>query len=281
VIGSVADLRAASDEDVKEFFRRYYAPNNAVLVIAGDFDSVLAKAWVAKYFGGIPRGTPIARPEAAPITLGSVRRLVYEDRVQVPRLYVQWPTVGERSDDRFALDVLGAILSGRRTARLTKALVYDQQSAASVSAGQDSNEDAGQFIMSITPRPGHTLTDLEDAAEAIITKLKAEGPTGDEVRRATAGAELDFLRGLESNLGKAEQLANGAGLHGDPGYFRTEYDKSRSVTAADVRRVVNQYFTTGRVVLSVVPAGDIDQAARSAESRNVTAEQHAFAGGAQ
>jgi zinc protease len=278
VIGSVADLRAASDEDVKNFFRQYYAPNNAVLTIAGDFDPAQAKAWVVKYFGGIPRVSSVARPSVSPVTLSSAQRLVYEDRVQVPRLYVQWPTVGEKNDDRFALEVLGSILAGRRTARLTKTLVYDQQSAANVGAGQDSNEDVGQFIVSITPRPGHSLTDLEAAADAIIARLKSEGPTPDEVRRATAGTELEFLRGLESNLGKAERLAEGVGFHGDAGYFRTEYEKSRSVTAADVKRVANQYLAAGRVILSIVPAGHVDQAARPADSRNVTAEQHAVAG---
>jgi zinc protease len=278
VIGSVADLRAASDEDVKSFFRQYYAPDNAVLAIAGDFDPAQAKAWVVKYFGGLPRGNAVARPSVSPVTLASSQRLVYEDRVQVPRFYVQWPTVGEKSDDRFALDVLGSILAGRRTARLTKALVYDQQTAANVGAGQNSDEDVGQFIVSITPRPAHSLTDLEAAADAIIARLKSEGPTQEEVRRATAGTELEFLRGLESNLGKAEQLADGVGFHGDAGYFRTQYAKSRSVTVADVKRVANQYLTAGRVILSVVPAGHPDQAARPADSRNVTAEQHAVAG---
>ena len=124
--------------------------------------------------------------------------------MQLPRLYVQWPTVGEKSDDRFALDVLGAILSGPRTARLTKALVYDKQSAASVSAGQSTNEDVGEFVVTITPRPGNTLTDLEQAADAVIEKMKAEGPTAEEIQKATAGEELAFVRGLESNLGKAD-----------------------------------------------------------------------------
>ena len=138
----------------------------------------------------------------------------------MPRLYVQWPTVGEKNDDRFALSVLGAILSGPRTARLTKALVFDEQAAASVNAGQNTSEDVGEFIVSITPRPGHSLTDLETAADAVIERLKREGPTAEEVQKATAGEELSFVRGLESNLGKAFQLANGAAIHGDPGYFR-------------------------------------------------------------
>src|SRR3954447_24702468 len=120
VIGSMADLSAASEEDVKGFFRLYYAPNNAFLAIVGDFDPVQTKAWVHKYFDDLPRGKAVTRPAVAPATLDAEKRLTYEDRVQVPRLYVNWPTVGERSDDRFALAMLGAILSGPRTARLTK-----------------------------------------------------------------------------------------------------------------------------------------------------------------
>jgi zinc protease len=272
VIGSMTDLSAASEEDVKNFFRLYYAPNNAFLAIVGDFDPAQAKAWVTKYFGDIPRGKPVTRPSAPPVTLASGQRLVYEDHVQVPRLYIQWPTVGEKNDDQYALDTLGSILTGRRTARLTKALVYDQQAAASVSAFQSSNEDVGEFLLMIVPRPDHSLTDLEAAADAIIEKLKKEGPTEDEIRRAEAGDELEFLRGLESNLGKAINLCDGAGFHGDAGYFRTEYQKAQAVTAADVKRVANKYLPTGRVVLSVVPVGKLDQASKPAESKKVTAD---------
>ncbi len=270
VIGSMADLSAATEEDVKGFFRLYYAPNDAFLAIVGDFDPVQAKAWVRKYFGGIPRGRPVTRPAVATVTLPAEKRLVYEDRVQVPRLYVQWPTVGEKHDDTYALDVLGAILAGPRTARVTKALVYDQQAAASVSAYQGSNEDVGEFMLVITPRPDHTLTDLEAASDAVIAKLKREGPTDEEVKRALAGEELGFLRGLESNLGKAMQLCDGAGFHGDAGFFKTAFRKSQAVTAADVQRVANKYLTSGRVVLSVVPMGKLDQASKPAESKHVT-----------
>jgi zinc protease len=269
VIGSMEDLSAASEEDVKNFFRLYYAPNNAFLAIVGDFDPAQAKAWVTKYFGDIPRGNPIKRPTAGPVTLSKPQRMVYEDRVQVPRLYMLWPAIGEKNDDRFALAVLGAILSGPRTARLTKALVYDEQAAASVSAGHNMNEDVGEFIVSITPRPGHTLTDLETAADAVIDRLKREGPTLEEVQKATAGEELSFVRGLESNLGKAFQLTNGAAIHGDAGAFRTDYQKTLAVTPADVQRVANKYLTGGRIVLSVVPEGQTGQAAKPAESTKV------------
>jgi len=267
VIGSMKDLSAASVDDVKNFFRLYYAPNNAYLSIAGDFQVAQTKAWVAKYFGSIPRGKAITRPSALPVALEKETRLVFEDRVQVPRLYITWPTVGEKSDDRFALSVLDAITAGPRTTRLTKALVYDQQSATAVGTGQDSNEDAGVWNITITPRPGHSLTELETAADVLIEKLKSEGPTQEEIQRATAGLEFQFVSSLQSNLGKAMTLADGAGFHNNAGYFQTEYQKMLSVTPTDVKRVANKYLTKGRVVLSIVPMGKLDQASKPAESK--------------
>src|SRR5436190_445743 len=248
VIGSMADLSAASEEDVKNFFRTYYAPNNAIISIAGDFDAAQAKAWVAKYYGDFPHGRPISRPAVATVTLDAEKRLVYEDRVQIPRLYITWPTVGRSNDDRFALQLLGSISAGSRTARLTQSLVYDQQAAATVTARQDTNEDVGEFQLTITPRPGHSLTELELAADAILKRLKEEGPTAEEIQRATAGLELSFVSGLQSNLGKAMRLADGAGFHDNAGQHQIEYSKSLAVTAADVKRVANKYLTTGRSV---------------------------------
>ena len=270
VIGSMKDLSAASEEDVKNFFRLYYAPNNAILTIVGDFDPAQAKQWVSKYFSDIPSGKPITRPTIAPATLTGTTRLVYEDKVPLPRLYIVWPTVGEKHADHFALEVLGPILTGVRTARLTKALVYDKQAAASVTARQSTSEDVGQFAVTLSPRPGHTLTDLETEVYAVIERLKAEGPTPQELQGATAGEELAFLNGLQSNLGKSTTLADGAGYHDDPGYFKSDFEKRRSVTADEVKRAAAKYLGEGRVVLSIVPQGKLDQAARPADSRKVT-----------
>ncbi len=270
VIGSMEDLSAASAEDVKNFFRTYYAPNNAFLAIVGDFDAAQAKAWVSRYFGDIPKGKPVVRPNVSPATLPAERRFFYEDRVQVSRLYLEWPTIGEKNDDQYALDVLASVLAGSRTARLNKPLVYDQQSAASISAYQGSNEDVGEFMVVVTPRPGHTLTELETAIDAIIEKLKTEGPTPEEIQKAVAGEELGFVRGLESNLGKAMNLSAGAAFHGDPGYYKIAFQKSTAVTAADVKRVANKYLTKGRIVLSVVPIGKAQEASKPAESKKVT-----------
>ncbi|HKE55758.1 MAG TPA: pitrilysin family protein [Pyrinomonadaceae bacterium] len=270
VIGSMTDLSAASEEDVKAFFRLYYAPNNATLAVVGDFDPVQAKAWIAKYFNDLPQGKTVERPSVPLGKLELNKRLVYEDRVQVPRLYIQWPTVGAKHDDDAALSVLGAILSGPRTARLTKALVYDSQVASQVGAFQRSNEDVGEFQVIVIPRAGHTLTEIEAAIDKVLQQFVSEGPTAEEVQKATAGLELGFLRGLESNLGKANQLLDGAVFHGDPGYFRTDYQKTLAVTPADVKRVAAQYLAKSRIVLSVVPKGKKDQAANAAESETVT-----------
>ena len=269
VIGSMADLSAASEDDVKNFFRSYYAPNNAFLSIVGDFDPSQAKAMAVKYFGEFSRAKPVQRPAAAPVTLSAEKRLVYEDRVQIPRLYIVWPTVGRDNDDRFALEVLDAITAGPRTARLTKALVYDQQAAATVGTSQDSNENAGEFDVILTPRPGHSLTELEQSSDTILERLKREGPTDEEIQRAVAGLELQFVSGLQSNLGKAMRFADGAGIYGNAGQYQTEYAKSLAVTAADVKRVANKYLTRGRIVLSVVPISKADQASKPEENQPV------------
>lgn len=270
VIGSMTDLSAASQDDVKAFFRLYYAPNNATLAIVGDFDPAQAKAWVTKYFGDLPQGKQVQRPSVPLGKLQASKRLVYEDRVQVPRLYIQWPSVGVKSDDDYALSVMGSILSGSRTARLTKALVYDTQVATQVGAFQRSNEDVGEFQVIVIPRPDHSLTELEDAVDQVIKKFISEGPTAEELQKAKSGLELGFVRGLESNLGKANQLLDGAVFHGNPGYFSTDYQKTLAVTAMDVKRVAAQYLGGNRIVLSVVPKGKKDQASKATESETVS-----------
>ena len=164
VIGSMTDLSAASEEDVKAFFRLYYAPNNATIAIVGDFDPAQAKEWIKKYFTDLPKGQTVTRPKVPLGSLTASKRLVYEDAVQVPRLYVQWPTVGFKNDDDYALSVMGSILSGSRTARLTKALVYDSQMASQVFGFQNSAEDVGVFQVVVIPRPEHSLTSLEDVS---------------------------------------------------------------------------------------------------------------------
>jgi zinc protease len=270
VVGYIAELQKATVNDVKDFFRLYYAPSNATLAIVGDFDPVQTKAWVTKYFGGLTRGAAITRPTVTPPVLAAEKRLVFEDRVQVPRLYLEWPSAGTDKDDTYALRALGQILSGPRTARLTKALVYDRQSAASVTAFDNSAENAGAFIVSITPRPDHSLAELEATADSVIDRLKRDGPTAEEMAKTSAGLEFGFVSGLQSNLGKAEILNRGLVFYRDAAHYQTDYERLRTVTASDVKRVANKYLGTGRVVLSIVPLGKPDQASKFASSTKVT-----------
>jgi zinc protease len=271
VIGAMSDLTGASVDDVKRFFRLYYAPNNATLAIVGDIDRAQTKAWVEKYFADLPRGQPIVRPKLSSAALPSEKRLTFEDRVQVPRLTIRWPSADQASADAPALRMLASVLAGSRTARLTKPLVYDAQSAANVNAFQTGFEGAGEFNVIATPRPGHTLTELETQIDSVLTRVKSEGPTAEELERAKAGQQFQFLNGLQSNLGKAFELAEDQTFYDDPSHtFRVEYPRLQAVTAADVKRVAAKYLGDKRVVLSNVPLGKTDLASHADKSTVVT-----------
>ena len=269
VVGYMADLKKATVEDVKNFFRLYYAPSNATLAIVGDFEPAQAKTWVQKYFGDLKGGAAIKRPTVVPPTLSVEKRLVFEDRVQVPRLSLAWPSVGDDKEDEYALESLAEILAGSRTARLTKTLVYDKQSAASVNAFNNDSENSGYFMVNITPRPNHTLAELEATADTVIARLKRDGPTAEELAKTKAGLEFQFVSRLQSNLGKAQTLNDGLVFHGNAGYYRTAFAKLKAVTAADVKRVANKYLGAGRVVLSIVPQGKPELASKADKSTKV------------
>lgn len=229
------------------------------------------KALVSTYFGDLKRGAAIKRPTIRPHGLTGEKRLTLEDRVQVPQLTIMWPSVGTHSEDQPALDLLSDILGGSRTARITKALVYDKQMAANVSVFQNPSESVGDFDIIVSPRPGHTLTAIEAEVDAIVARIKRDGPTADELARVKAGQESGFISGLQSNLGKAFQLAQNQIFFNDPSYsFRVEYPRTQAVTIADVKRVANKYLGASRVVLSNVPAGKTDLASHASKSTVVT-----------
>ena len=270
VVGYMSDLQSATVDDVKRFFRLNYAPSNATLAIAGDFEPAEAKALVRKYFGELKVGATILRPAVVTPVLATEKRMTYEDRVQVPRLYITWPTIAVTDDDSYPIEFLDQVLSGTRTARLNKALVFEKQSAASVLVINNTRENSGNFVIVATPRPGHTLTELEASIDEVVDRLKHEGPTTEEMSRATAGIEFAFVSQLESNRGKAAILAEGLIFHGDAAYYRKQSARLRSVTPADVKRVANRYLGAGRVVLSIVPVGKADAAAKAEASTKVT-----------
>ncbi len=270
VIGSMTDLSAASEADVKSFYNKWYGPNNTVLVIAGDFNPAQAKAWVDKYFGPIPRGPAITRPTVAPAHLDRPRRFVYEDNVSLPELYINWPGVGQRSADRAALNVMGAIVSGDRTQWLTQEFVYNRKWASSISLRPSLNENAGTINLVVVPTPGVDLTKLEAAIDSVIDRFRREGPTAEQMKKATAGIEFASYSRLQSMLGKAFTLASGWIYHDDPGFYVKDVTQTLAVTAADVKRVANTYLGPDRIVLSAVPMGKKELAAHAEQSTSIT-----------
>jgi zinc protease len=261
VIGSMADFSAASLEDVKNFFRMYYAPNNAAIVVSGDVRADSVKRIVERYFGAIPRGPAITRPAPASFVLQRDTSLVLEDRVQLPRLYYAWHTVKGWHADDAPLHVVAYLLTGARNARLTRLMVYDKHDASNVFAYQNGARLDGDFRVVATARPGHALPELQHDVDSTLQRLAAEGPTDRELQQARNSLEADFLNGIESVRAKANQLNDYYYAIGTPDGFQRDLDRLRAVTAADVQRVVRQYLAGPRVIISVVPQGKQDLAA--------------------
>ena len=260
VIGSMADLSAASLDDVKDFFRRYYAPNNAVIVVAGDVKTDSVRAAVRQAFADIPRGPAITRPTPAPFTLRDTV-MVAEDQVQLPRLYLSWHAVPQYHADDAALNVARYLLVGARNARLTNALVYEQEVSKDVYASNDSKKLDGDFGIASTARPGISLNRVRAVIDREIAKLATEGPTPRELEQARKAIEAGFLNRLEFVNAKAEQLNEYYYFTGTPDYFQRDLDRHRAVTADDIKRVVAKYLSAPRVMLSIVPKGKTELAA--------------------
>jgi zinc protease len=261
VIGSMADLSAATLDDVKGFFRTYYAPNNATLVVTGDFEPAHTKQLIEKYFGAIPAGPAITRPTIPHTTLTAEKRLVLEDqRAKLPQISISWPTVGQTDADNAPLTALGRVLTQDRTSRLTKLLVYDRQLATRVVAMQNPNdaENAGQFTISVTPRPNASLTEIETLIDSTLASLVTSPPSEKEVDRFKNTTRVSTVTGLDGALRKAEILAKGQTFFGDPLSYVKTTEALLAVTAPDVARVTKQYLTPGRIVISMVPTGKLD-----------------------
>jgi zinc protease len=253
-IGSMTDLSAAHLEDVATFFRTYYNPNNASLVIAGDFDPVAAKRLAAKYFGPIPAGPVVARLEPNVPRLTEPKHVTLQDKVSLPRVELVWPTVPRGDRDEPVLDVLAAVLGGLdKENRLFRALMYDRRLAARVSASHPTSALAGEFNVTIYALPGQELDALVKLADAEIARLQAEGPAPSEVIKAQNARESENIFGLESIEHRADYLNAYNVDFGDPLAYKDEMRRLFRVTADDVKRAANQYLTAGRVRLDVVP----------------------------
>ena len=230
VIGSQEDLTAATLDDVKEFFRTYYTPNNLSLVIAGDFDPAEAKQLVEKYFGDIPPGPALDRPREWIPPLDGEKIVEVNDRVSLERVYIGWPAPEYFSADDAALDIAARILADGLSSRLNKALVYDKQLATDVTAFNISGEIASLFVVQATARPGSSLAEIEPIVTAEIARLAKEGPTAAELDRAKTKQESEFISGLErigGFGGKADVLNQYNTFLGDPGQIEADLARTR------------------------------------------------------
>lgn len=255
-IGSMDDLSSATLDDVKQWFRDHYGPNNAVLVLAGDIDAATAKTKVAKWFGSIPAG-PAIKPVAAPVPdlPAPLAKTIY-DRVATPRIYRMWAVPGLDNPDYLPLTMGGTVLGGLASSRLDNTLVREQQLAVSVTARAEIFAQGGQFVVYADAKPGVDEATLAAALDAEIAKFMAEGPTEDELQRATTSYAAGQIRGLEQVGGfggKAPTLAEGLLYQGNPSAYKATLERAAAMTPAEVQAATAKWLSRPVFALTVEP----------------------------
>ncbi len=274
VIGSLDDLQAATLADVKEFFNRWYVPNNVTLVVSGDFDVEQAKEWVHKYFDEIPKGETVEtmQPRAGVVTENI--RLYHEDNfARVPELTYTWPTVEQYHPDSYALDVLAQYLSSGKKAPFSQGLVEDKKLTSNVRMYNRTSELAGQYQLSVRAYSDKDLDEVAKAIEEAFAKFEAEGISEKDLSRIKAGQETSFYNGLSSVLGKGFQLAQYNIFANDPGFIKKDIERILAVSTADVKRVYEKYIKDKNfIATSFVPRGQKDLALANSEKAEVVEE---------
>ena len=275
VIGELEDLQNATVEDVKEFYDKFYGPNNATLVIAGDFEEGKAKELVEKYFGEIKKRQEVEPLDIQNVTLEETKRLYHEDNfATAPQLNMVWPTVEQYTDDAYALDFLGEILSDGKKAPLYRVLVEDMELASQPYAWNGSDQIAGKFRISVTANSGVDLDSVETGITKAFALFEEEGVKESDIERIKAGLETDFYNGISSVLGKSFQLAQYDVFTGDPGFIEDDIENIKAVTPADVMRVYDKYIKGKPFILtSFVPKGQLELIAENSEKAEVVEEE--------
>lgn len=274
VIGSLEDLQNATLADVKDFFKRWYVPNNVTLVISGDFDVAQAKAWVHKYFDEIPAGEEISPlPKRAGKVMQTVK-LYHEDNfARSPRLTMTWPTIEQYHPDSYALTVLTQYLSRGKGAPFNQVLVEDKKLTSGVGMSNRSSELAGQLQLSVRAFGDKDLNTVAEAIDEAFAKFEAEGIPEQDLKRIKAGQETRFYNGLSSVLGKGFQLAQYNIFANDPGFIKQDIENILAVTVADVKRVYEQYIKgKNYVATSFVPKGKTSQVLAGSTKAEVVEE---------
>jgi zinc protease len=256
VIGSIAEIQAATLDDVRDFFHRYYGPNNASLVLVGDFDAKTVRALVQKYFGDVPRGPEVPKPDVPQPMLTKVVKDRMQDKLaQLPRFELIWNGLRPYQDDEAPADVLADILGGDRTSRLYRSLVLDKQVASSVDASDLTERLGGWIQISATARPGHTTDELKTLIQAAIDDVKKNGVTKEEVDRATTKFVAGKVRSLERGSAVANLLNEYEMYLGDPGFLPRDLARYRAVTPQAVQEVARRLLPDGkRIEMDIEPA---------------------------
>jgi zinc protease len=242
---------------VVAFFKQYYAPANASLVVAGDLDTAATRRLIEKWFGDVKPGPPVEPPTIPGVALTGVQKKTMTDRVQLPRLYLAWTTPRHFEPGDAALDVVADVLAGGKNSRLYKRLVYDMQIAQDVSAFQNSSQLASYFQIQVTPRPGHTADEVQKVVDEEIARLQREAPTAHEVDRSLNQIESSFYNRMErvgGFGGKADQLNAYYTETGDPDWFNEDLGRYRALSPSDIRAAAEAFLPRDRrVELIVVP----------------------------
>ena len=254
VIGYMPDLTAASYDDVVAFFKSYYAPSNASLVVAGDLDTAKARVLVEKWFGDVKAGAPVTPMTIPGVALTGVQKKTITDRVQLPRLYIAWLTPASLAPGDAALDMVADVLAGGKNSRLYKRLVFDMQIAQNVSAFQVSQALSSHFVIRATPQPGHTVEELQKVIDEELARLQAEPPTDHEVQRAINQIEASFYSRMERVNGQASQLNAYFAQTGNPDYFNEDLARYRALSPNDIQAAIRRWLPADRrLEFSVLP----------------------------
>ncbi len=275
VIGELVDLQNATIDDVKEFYDTYYGPNNATLVLAGDFETVDAKKLIEKYFDEIKKRKEVAKLTPKNVTIEKTKRLYHEDNfATTAQLNMVWPTVEQYTKDAYALDFLADVLSDGKKAPLYKVLVKDKKLTSRTRAFNNSMEIAGKFRISITANDGKSLAEVEKGIFEAFKKFEEEGVKESDIERIKAGLETGFYNGISSVLGKSFQLAQYNVFAGDPAFITEDIENIKAITKEDVLRVYNKYIKDKPyVITSFVPKGKVDLIAENSEKAAIVEEE--------
>jgi zinc protease len=270
VIGSMEDLNAASIDDVKEWFKTYYGPNNAVICIAGDIKAEEALEKVKKYFGDLPAGPPIAKHSEWVAKMTGTHEQVAQDRVPQARLQKTWNVPGWGTKDMTQLNLLGDILTTGKTSRLYKRLVYDDQLANNVYFYTDEKEIGGQFVIVADAKPGVELSKLNAVINEEMQKVFAQPVSAAEVERAKTTYFSRFIKRMErigGFGGKSDILAQNECFGGDAGYYKKVNEFVKKATADDIKKIANKWLTDGEYILKILPYGNFTASAATLDRK--------------